>query len=251
MIKLITTVICLLFISVTYSQTTPDLETDRPDQTETPFTVGKNMFQAENGYSIWNAKNKIQQQNIVSLLRFGLSEKFELRAEIARDRYNNESINYNERGLTPIEVGFKANLTSEKGLIPKTSLIAHIALPTVASATFKGNYYAPNFRFTMQHTLSKKQSLSYNLGGEWGADDGSFTPLYTLASGYDFSKLVYGYVELFGFFPNRQIAEHTAAGGVAFLVKPNVQFDISGGIGLTPTATKNYWALGLSFRLPN
>lgn len=248
--KKITILLSLFVYTFASAQTTPDIETDRPDQTETPFSVGRNMFQAENGFSVWKLPNKITYQNITSLLRYGLSEKFELRAEISRDRFNNEGIVFDEKGLVPIEIGFKANLTEEKGIIPKTSLIAHLALPTVASKSFKGNYYSPNFRFTMQHTLSKKQSLSYNLGGEWGSDDGAFTPLYTLASGYDFSKLVYGYVELFGFFPQRETAEHTLAGGFAFLVKPNLQFDISGGVGLTKTAPTNYWAMGLSFRLP-
>jgi hypothetical protein len=250
MIKIIALLFSICFFTTVKSQTTTDIETDRPDQTETPFSVGKNMFQAENGFSIAKFKNDMLYQNAVSLLRFGVSEKFELRAEIAHDVFNKESIGFNAKGIAPIEIGIKANLLNEKGWRPKTSIITHLALPKVASNNFKGNYYAPSFRFTMQHSLSTKQSLSYNIGGEWGTDDGEFTPLYTLATGYDFSKLVYGYVELYGFLPKNEIADHNLAGGFAFLVKPNVQFDISGGIGLTKTAIKNYWAMGLSFRLP-
>jgi hypothetical protein len=242
----------LVFISFNcVAQTTADIETDRPDQTETPFSVGKHKFQAENGYSVWKSKSNITNYNAVSLLRYGLHEKFELRAEIANDVNNNEFTQFHEKGWLPLELGFKANLFEEKGWLPKTSLIAHLTLPKAASNIYKGNHLATNFRFTSQHTIGKKQSLSYNLGGEWSTYDKSFTPLYTLATGYDFSNFLYGYLELFGFFPKNQKAEHTIAGGFAFLVKPNVQFDISGGIGITPTATKNYWAMGLSFRIPN
>jgi hypothetical protein len=242
--------VLVLISSNINAQTTTDLETDRPDQTETPFTVGTKMFQAENGFSITKLSKNNFYQNAVSLLRYGISEKFELRAEIANDKFETRNVGYTTKGFAPVEIGFKVNLKQENGIIPKTSLITHLALPNVSSKVYKGKYYAPSFRFTMQHTLSTKQSLSYNIGGEWGTDNRKFTPLYTLATGYDFSKLVYGYVELFGFLPQKEIAEHSLAAGFAFLVKPNVQFDVSGGVGLTSTALKNYWALGLSFRLP-
>ncbi len=239
----------LLICNTALAQTTKEIETDRPDQTETPFSVGKYMFQAENGFSRTNLENTLYQNTLVSLLRFGLSEKFELRAEITRDGFTTNK-NKITAGLQPLELGFKANLLEEKGLMPKTSIIAHMAIPKAATNDFKGQYFSPNFRFTMQHSLSKKQSFSYNLGGEWGADDGRFTPLYTLASGYDFTSKIYGYIELFGFFPQKQIAEHSFDGGIAYLVKPNLQLDISAGVGLSKTAPENYWALGLSFRLP-
>jgi Putative MetA-pathway of phenol degradation len=248
--KIILSFSFILVLCTAFTQTTKDLETDRPDQTETPFSVGKNMFQAENGFSITKLDATKKQQNIVSLLRYGISEKFELRAEILNDRFEEKNIGNYAKGFAPLEIGFKANLLEEKKWIPKTSLIAHLALPKAAGTDFKGRYYAPNFRFTMQHMVSKKQSFSYNLGGEWGTDDGRFTPLYTVATGYDFSSFLYGYIELFGFFPQQTKAEHSADMGFAFLVKPNVQFDISAGIGLTSAAPKNYWALGLSFRLP-
>jgi hypothetical protein len=249
MSKLITIALLLYYSVTANAQTTPDIETDRPDQTETPFSVGKFMFQAENGFSRTKIDNLLVQNTLVSLLRFGLSEKFELRAEIIRDGYTADNVKILS-GLQPIELGFKVNLLKEKGWMPKTSLIAHLALPKAASINFKGNYVAPNFRFTMQHSLSKKQSLSYNIGGEWDTDLGTFQPLYTLATGYDFTTKLYGYIELFGFFPSGLTAEHSFDGGLAYLLKPNLQLDISAGVGITKTAPQSYWAIGLSFRLP-
>ncbi len=242
------TICCILYLSV-QSQTTPDIETDRPDQTETPYSVGTGRFQAENGYLISTIFKDLHLTNIVSLLRYGLTQKLELRAEIIRDKYVYNKTTINE-GMQPLELGFKVNVIEEKGLLPKTSLIAHLALPRVASTDYKSRYYMPNFRFTMQHSLSSKQSLSYNLGGEWSVDDKSFMPLYTFASGYDFSKKLYGYIELFGFFPKGIQAEHSFDGGLAYLIAPNLQVDISAGFGITSSAPKHYTAIGLSFRLP-
>jgi hypothetical protein len=242
--------IILLFIThISVAQTTTDIETDRPDQTETPYSVGKKMFQAENGFTVAKYDDNFKGYGLVSLLRFGLSEKFELRAEVTSENLRFGNNNFS-KGLLPLEIGFKVNIAEEKGILPKTSLITHLVLPKAASKDYKATYVVPNFRFTMQHSLSKKQSFSYNLGGEWGADDKKFTPLYTLATGYDITNKLYGYIELFGFFPQKQIAEHSFDGGLAYLVKPNLQIDISAGVGLTKTAPQNYWALGLSFRLP-
>jgi hypothetical protein len=247
--KIILIIVSLFTALTVNAQATPEIETDRPDQTETPFSVGKKMFQAENGFTVTKYDDNFKGYGLVSLLRFGLSEKFELRAELSSEnlRFINSPFS---KGLLPVELGFKVNIAEEKGLLPKTSLITHFVLPKAAGKDYKATYMVPNFRFTMQHSLSKKQSLSYNIGGEWGADDGGFTPLYTLATGYDITGKLYGYIELFGFFPQKTIAEHSFDGGLAFLVKPNLQLDISAGVGLTKTAPQNYWALGLSFRLP-
>jgi hypothetical protein len=240
-------VFLFLFTGKLHAQSTKSIETDRPDQTETPYSVGKYKVQFENGFSV----NKIDKynniNNLVSLGRFGLSEKFELRMEASFDKWKG-NVNVN-LGLQPLELGFKANLFDEKEWVPKTSIIAHVAMPKMASKNYTSNYYAPNFRFTMQHTLNHKTSLSYNLGGEWSTDDKSFTPLYTLASGYDFNDKWYGYIELFGFFSKGTVAEHSFDGGLAYLVNDNLQLDISAGIGITKTAPKNYMSIGFSFRL--
>ncbi len=242
--------VALLFIcNITFAQKTKDLETDRPDQTETPYTIGKNFLQFENGFSKTSMDNVLYQNSLVSLIRFGLSEKLELRAEVLRDgftAYNNKIF----AGLRPFELGFKANLAEEKGLLPKTSLIAHMIIPKASSKIMQEEYFSPNFRFTMQHSLGEKQIFSYNIGGEWGGEDGRFTPLYTIASGYDFTNKLYGYIELFGFFPQKLLAEHSIDGGFAYLLKSNVQLDISGGFGISKAAPKSYWAIGISFRLP-
>ena len=47
-----TTLFSLFFLSLfCYSQETEPIQTDRPDQTETPAIVPKEMFQVETGFS--------------------------------------------------------------------------------------------------------------------------------------------------------------------------------------------------------
>ena len=69
-------------------------------------------------------------------------------------------------GISPVKIGFKVKLSDEKGLLPKTSFIGHLSIPSFASKELKTIFYAPSFRFTMQHTLTDKINLGYNLGSE-------------------------------------------------------------------------------------
>ena len=92
------------------------------------------------------------------------------------------------RGLLPVQVGCKIALWDEKGLLPKTSLIFHVAPSKVGSKKFHTDKWAPNFRFSMQHSLSGNIGLGYNLGAEW--DGFSNTPfwIYTIAPGFNLGK---------------------------------------------------------------
>ena len=168
--------------SVTYSQVKP-IATDRPDQTETPSIVPKKYFQMETGFlyeKINSASRTYLHPTILS--KYGVNENFELRliTEFVTDKTNNIS----SSGLSPVIVGVKAKLSEQKGIFPATSFIGHISLPKVASEDFKATFVAPEFRFAMQHTLSDKVNVSYNLGAEWDGESPEPTFIYTLSSGF-------------------------------------------------------------------
>jgi Putative MetA-pathway of phenol degradation len=239
----------LLIVSTSiYSQTTEPIQADRPDQTETPAIVPKGMFQVETGLTF--QKNDAFSKSFslpTALWKYGVNENFELRliTEFLSEETNNEKFN----GLSPIYVGFKVKLTEEKGILPKTSFIAHLGLPNAASTRYKTDYFAPDFRFVMQHTLSEKFSLSYNLGSEWDGLSAEPTFLYTLTSGYSITKKLGSYIELFGFAPQNDKANHNLDGGITYLINNNFMVDLSSGIGITNNAPKHYFALGFSFRI--
>jgi len=56
----------------------------------------------------------------------------------------------------------------------------------------------------MQHTLSKRFTLGYNLGYEWDGESSNPNFIYTLTTGITITEKLGGYVEVFG---NSQI-EH-------------------------------------------
>jgi Putative MetA-pathway of phenol degradation len=225
------------------------IATDRPDQTECPFIVPKGFLQAENGlvYEKINPTSFVKAHPSI-LWKYGVSDKFEFRliAEIISQKGENQP---EKMGLTPVTVGFKTNIAKEKGLLPLVSFIGHLNIPNWASSEFQTNYFAPSFRFTMQHTLSEKFTLAYNLGAEWDGETPQTTFIYTLTSGYSISKKLGVYLEFYGFAPQLQAPDHRFDGGVTYLINSNIMVDISGGFGLTKNAPMHYLSFGFSYRL--
>jgi len=225
------------------------IQTDRPDQTETPFTVPRNHFQVENGFSFEKTDNSNKSfTEPSSLFKYGLNDHFEVGfvlelATIKSDRTIS--------GINPVTVRFKDKIADEKGVLPTISFIGYLTIPTIATENFKASYLAPAFRFTMQHTLSEKFSLGYNLGAEWDGESPLPVFIYTVETGYSITGKIGAYVEFYGFASRESLADHRFDCGLSYLLRPNILLDISGGVGITDSAPDYFVAFGFSFRLPN
>lgn len=240
----------LLLPLITWSQEKGRMETDRPDQTECPFIVKPKYLQAEIGFNYESQDGLSTLVHPTVLWKYGVSRKFEFRLitelSSAETPLLIPSGNDLITGLLPVQVGGKVSLWEEKGLLPKTSLIFHVAIPKLAGNKFRYDKWAPNFRFTMQHSLSENIGLGYNFGAEW--DGFSDTPywIYTIAPGFNLGKRWYGYIEAYGAVRQDEAPQHGIDGGLAYYINDNVKLDISGGFNLINSP--NYVALGCSFR---
>ena len=244
-------IILLFYVLGIYNssaQTIDSIEADRPDQTETPSLVPVKMFQIETGFTYQKEDSELKTFLLPTVLwKYGANENFELRmiTEFNYVPFNTE----NQFGFSSVLIGLKAKLAEEKGILPKTSIIAHISLPNAAATRYKTDFFAPQFRFTMQHTLSDVFSLSYNLGAEWNGFSAEPQFIYTLASGYSITEKLGSYMELFGFLPQKNKANHNFDTGLTYLINNNFMLDVSSGIGLTDNAPKYYISAGFSFRI--
>lgn len=231
-----------------FAQDVEPIQADRPDQTETPALVPKGMFQLEAGFSY--QRNKANSTSLAlpsALWKYGVNENFELRliTELAVDKdFDNQT-----SGINPTLIGCKIKIAEEKGIFPKTSFIGHMSIPNAASTPYKTEFYAPEFRFVMQHTLSSRFSLSYNLGSEWDGVTPEPTFIYTLTTGCAITEKLGSYIELFGFAPQKQTANHSFDGGITYLITNDFMLDLSSGVGLTELAPDFYCAFGFSFRM--
>ncbi len=251
MIKFATLPIALFCVSTVCNAQVDKIDTDRPDQTESAVTVPKKWFQFEIGFSrqTTNAFEK-EFQHPTLLSKYGIGKRIELRliTTTQTNTYLVAADKLKETGLSPVEVGAKIALWEEKKMLPKTSLLFHVGIPQLASKKFKADKLAPNFRFSMQHTLNKVVGIGYNLGAEW--DGFSNTPawIYTFAPGFNLSEKWYAYVEVFGSISKENKPQHNADGGVAYYVTRNFKVDLSSGFGISKEAPDWYIAIGASFR---
>jgi hypothetical protein len=232
---------------ILFGQSLPAIQLDRPDQTECPFITPKKYIQIENGFTIERIDQNQKSFNYPSTLwKYGVNEKFELRliTELVSEK-TNDTIH---SGFSPITLGFKTSLFEEKGIIPKTSFIGHITTSDIGSEEFRTSYIAPSFRFTMQHTLTPKVALSYNLGAEWNGENAEHRYIYTLTTGFSLTDEIGCYTELYGFISKWEKADHRFDCGLTYLINNDFIMDISGGFGITENAPQNYISLGLSYR---
>jgi hypothetical protein len=255
----------LIFVLLTFSLITksqdekPELITDRPDQTESSAVVPHKSLQIEIGFAIENdVTDLIEQKSFTyntTLFRYGLLENFELRLGIEYLEEKLSLINVDTTntfsGLSPIYTGFKIKIADEDGWKPAVAFLGGLVLPFTANKEFKPEYSAANMRFAFAHTLSDRFSIGYNLGAEWDGETAVPEYFYSAALGIGLTDKLGMFVEGFGLIPEKGNSEHLFDVGFTYLVHPNFQLDVSGGIGLNDNAADNFVSFGLTYRLPN
>ena len=230
---------------------TEKIDPERPDQSESPYLVAKNIFQAEFGFNKENSSGKdYDLLHPTALFKYGL-KKIELRIEtVFRSSYEYLIPDPKwETGLDPVTLGFKINLCKEESLLPKTSLITSFGIPVFASKKFRTDHIAPTIKLVMDYSFSDHADLSYNLGTEW--DGFSPTPdwLYSFSQGFSFGENWSSYIEVYGSIRQNETPMHSIDAGIGYCLSNDTKVDLSGGFGISEAALKDYVALGFSFRI--
>ncbi len=235
-----------------------ELVTDRPDQTESSGVVPLRHLQIETGFLMSGDRTGELELNSftynTTLLRYGLLENFELRAGLEFRSENEKMLDSGEvntiSGFSPLYVGFKTRITEEKGWIPEIAFLGGVSLPLTAHRQFRALHPAAIMRFAFSHTLSGRFSFGYNLGAEWEAETGPGYR-YTTARGIGLTEKLGLFLEVFGLFATEAENEHLADAGLTWLLLPNLQLDLSGGVGLNGAASDYFISAGFSYRIPD
>jgi hypothetical protein len=192
-----------------------------------------------------------------TLFRIGLFDRVELR--LGFDGFIAEDGTDEEDGIGDSEVGVKVFFTEEKGLRPEMAFLASLSLPTGENA-FSSERKDPSFRFLFSHSLTERLALGTNLGMAWGTKaNESGVGLntlsafqYTISLGMGLTDKVGSYLEFFGDMPmsDKGNPAHSFNGGVTYLLKDQLQFDVSSGFGLSQSAEDWFVGTGVSFAFP-
>lgn len=243
----------------------PPLITDRPDQTESSYIVPPGLFQIEGGWAYGRGTEDGSEVTFhafpQALLRFGLTERFELRLGvpgIAIEATDAATGHSTERGLVDATAGFKTVIAEEHGAAPRTAFLGTLFLPS-GDEEFTSDRVDPAFRFVFSNTLSERVSLGYNVGMLWltesdaegNLDTRSFFD-WTVSAGISAAERLGVFVEVFGLTGvsagDRPVSAMDA--GVTYLLRPRLQLDASASVGLSSAAPDWTFGVGASYRFP-
>lgn len=246
------------FPTTGHGQAPGPLVTDRPDQTESPVAVAPGYVQLELGWSYVEAG--VAQLHSVpgTLARVGIVRGWEARVGFAGWRHLEVEGAGATQGVGPLSVGFKGELLRGEGLKPAVALLGGLLLPT-ATEGLGPTRVDPSLRLAAGHELSSVLSLSYNVGvlwlnerGETGEARTLTQGIYTLSLGVALGPRVGAFGEAFGTVPlaGGAAAAHLLDGGFTVEVLPNLQLDLSAGVGLDEDADDWFLGAGASLRVP-
>jgi hypothetical protein len=226
------------------------IQADRPGETQTPATTQKGFVQAEIGFEKEQQnKDDYSVMHPQLQLKYGLSDRFEIRAELTAETNKQYSSNQFQHGLRPVELGFKAKLLEEKGALPETSFYTQVGIPSFASKDHQTTHAVPHLRLLFQNKLSEKVHLEYNVGADWDGDETSPHWLYTIAPEIEIGEKWEAFVEAFGHVQKGMAAQHQVDGGLSFYPTNNMKLDVYAGKGISKEAPEYFISAGVSFRL--
>jgi hypothetical protein len=250
---------------ITYAQDQADLVTDRPDQTESAEVVPKYTLQIETGvFHEWEDKSEdgyiINADYGGTLLRFGFHRILEARLGTGilqtRDKLPGmEPVE--QHGMAPLVLGMKAKILNENGFIPDLALIASYQIPKTGHEDFSSETLIQTYIASFAHTLTGNLGLGYNLGLVHGPGSTTNTLIYSLVMGFSAGDKLGIFLETYGSKIWMGGSQHVFVpldtrvdAGITYLVRPNLQLDLSAGKGLSINAPKGFISTGVSWRIP-
>ena len=252
------------------------IETDRPDLTESPRVVPHGAWQVETGF-VWErstedhclAEYYSNTTLNTTLIRYGVGKNTELRlnwsidwehvtAKLERipvtactdqgDHFESDT-SFGQWGLSPVFLGLKHNLLNNERIA--IGFLAHIYLP-YGSEHFRVSRFAPEFLLPVTASITERFSLSCQPGMSWDGESVEPTGWITFSMAYAISDRFGMYVEPYSYRDSEQVSNRIN-GGFTLLIKDRLQYDFSAGAWDAGSAHRHptyFLSTGLSYLLP-
>jgi hypothetical protein len=239
----------IIFITlnpVLYGQ---EIVTDRPDQTESPVIIPKKSLQIETGFLTGNTNNNnaSESQLLVPtmLLRYGLSEKIEIRIIDQLEKRKSVHYSYNYFGLSDLIVGTKIQIFKKEGVNADFAFLTYLILPTGADG-LTNNKPGTSSKIAVSHSINDLMDIGYNLGYDnYGYGNGNLT--YSVSLGAEITKKIGFFIEDYGELTDLKILISNIDTGFTYLLYDNFQLDLSSGFGLNQKM--NFFSVGFSWNI--
>lgn len=215
------------------------LATDRPDFTEGPTAVPFRSLQVEFGVTADRTGGVSAVSGPEFLARYSFQPGFELRVG-APGGVGTEGAS----GITSPSLGIKAEL----GQVGPWAVgaIAEAQIP-VGSESQSSRRLDPALIVTAGRDLPGGAGVGVQVGATYGVTERRIAIAATLVGGIDLTDRAGAFLELAAddIDASPDLFLHT---GLSYLVRPLVQVDVHGGVGITGDAPAALLGMGLSFR---
>ena len=227
--------------------------TDRPDFTESTYTVPDGHFQLEAGYTYATAGELSGHQIGEALIRLGLIPGLELRALLPS--FNSVSgdvgpVEFEESGWSDAGIGMKLGLY-ESGMsegLPSVSLLFGSSIP-VGDDDFGADGWEPEAILALGWALAPRLDLGANV--KYTQRDPDFGDRYnewaaSIALGLPVTSSLGAFIEYFGIRPDLDGLEDDdyIDGGITYLFSDTFQLDARVGFNLEGDDDEMFFGVG-------
>jgi hypothetical protein len=252
---LITFIFIVIFANNVFGQ---PLITDRPDVADSPYAVGKNVFQIESGFLYEISQNSHTNVNTNFpgfLFRYGIIEPLELRLITGINSGYNDLGDSKERynSFDNLNLGLKYELY--QGFID-LGIMAYTVLPTASNSNDGEDNVGA--MLLLSHNVTESISFSYNVGmeldGIYGDNGSDFTDggriILAYSIGYGITEKLSLFTELYGsYIDENDMMRYYFDSGMLYLINDDLQADMTFGFDLMDDETYNFFTIGLSYRI--
>lgn len=222
----------------------PTIVTERPSFSSTPLALPRAAVQVEAGYQY--ARNRGTAESIdrtlpFALLRTGFTDALELQVGWAGwSRLDAGSRNIS--GANDPTVGVKWQLTGTDEALT-LALLAGTSLP-LGDSELSGGEAEPvaSALWSYSGTLEWFGAVQVRHSGDETSYGNAVGLSFTLA------PRTSTFIEYFGSYGQRSGPEHSVNGGLAYLLRSNLQLDVYAGAGLNDRATDLFVGTGIGYR---
>lgn len=201
----------VLFLSVAAQE---KISADRPDQSDGTSIVKKRSLQLES--ELYVNTFTLHHPAIISssLLRYGVSKKFEARIVAEQGQNRDLFIDETVQGVYPLAIGFKYQFIDDQQPGPAVALITHMQLPVTNTKENKG-YWSPSFILSLEKKFGNF-NITTNSGIKQDAFDSHWSWPMSVDLKYELGKEVEVFTEYFSQYARVSVPDHNADLGISW-----------------------------------
>ena len=241
----------LFSVTMSYSQFSETISSDRPGQSNSANTVGKMVLQFQTGPQFDGASTDSDNINAFSwpaFIRFGITDKIEIQTlwSYKNRKVEFQNSEFTEKGLNSADFGLRFNIFEETDKAP--ALGFEVLYKTkIKSSDFKAGHPAAKLNLMASKTITDIFSITANLGTDFiknAGQEGVYTLNFVLSINDELSV----FFENYGIFNSSKFDTFFDFGG-AYILNPNLQLDILGGFGYNDDIFSYLISGGVSYRI--